>query len=61
MGLGDRDTALRILNLAAGWRLVLKSTLPVLGGAHSWSGRFGEEKNVVLLSEFEPRIVQFVA
>jgi len=58
MRLGDRDIALCILNLGAGWRLVFKSTLPVLGGAHSWSGRFGEEKNVMLLPDFEPRIIQ---
>jgi len=61
MGLGDGDIALLILNLDAGWRLVFKSTLPVLSGTHGWSGRFGEEKNVVLLPEFEPRIVQPVA
>ena len=29
-----------------------------LVGPHSWSGRFGEEKNLPPLSGFEPRTVQ---
>jgi len=31
-----------------------------LGGSHSWSGRFGEEKEAFSLLGFEPRIVQGV-
>ena len=29
-----------------------------LGGPHSWSGHFGEEKNILPLSRFEPRVVK---
>ena len=60
-GVGGREIALLILNLGAGLGLVFKSTLPVPGGPHSWSGRFGADKNIILLPEFEPRIVQPVA
>jgi hypothetical protein len=58
---GGRDVAVLVLNFDAGWGLVFRSTLPVLDGLHSWSWRFREETNLVLLTEFEPRIVQPVS